>query len=104
MTVIKQALIAGSIIIVGLVANVFMPADIRTQPVNADQAFDHSDCQYPNRDTNPPNGCDNSDPACPETIKYGYDCEPKTAEPVTEQPTAPVQSAPTPTVNSCKGE
>ena len=47
--------------------------------------FDHSNCQYPNRETNPPNGCDNSDPACPETIKYGYDCQPTSQTPVVEQ-------------------
>lgn len=47
--------------------------------------FDHSNCQYPNRETNPPNGCDNSDPACPETIKYGYDCQPTPQTPVVEQ-------------------
>ena len=31
-------------------------------------AFDHSNCQYPDRETNPANGCDNSDPAIPECI------------------------------------
>lgn len=35
-------------------------------------AFDHSNCQYPERWTNPPNGCDNSDPAVPECIKASY--------------------------------
>lgn len=35
-----------------------------TQPV-----LDHSNCQYPDRWTNPANGCDNSDPAVPECIK-----------------------------------
>ena len=32
-------------------------------------AFDHSDCQYPYRWSNPADGCDNSDPAVPECIK-----------------------------------
>lgn len=32
-------------------------------------SFDHSNCQYPDRWTNPVNGCDNSDPAVPECIK-----------------------------------
>ncbi len=32
-------------------------------------AFDHSNCQYPQRWSNPPNACDNSDPAVPECIK-----------------------------------
>lgn len=31
--------------------------------------FDHSNCQYPDRWSNPINGCDNSDPAVPECIK-----------------------------------
>lgn len=33
--------------------------------------FDHSQCQYPNRASNPPDGCDNSDPARPECMKLG---------------------------------
>ena len=33
------------------------------------ETFDHSNCQYPERWSNPPNGCDNSDPAVPECIK-----------------------------------
>lgn len=37
------------------------------QALNA--PFDHSDCQYPERWSNPPQGCDNSDPAVPECIK-----------------------------------
>lgn len=31
--------------------------------------FDHSNCQYPDRWSNPADGCDNSDPAVPECIK-----------------------------------
>lgn len=33
--------------------------------------FDHSNCQYPERLSNPPDGCDNSDPARPECMKFG---------------------------------
>lgn len=51
-------------------------ASANSQQNSEQPAFDHSRCQYPTRETNPPNGCDNSDPACPETIKYGYDCQP----------------------------
>lgn len=54
-------------------------AQSKTEPYDATQPgtfTGHENCQYPNRETNPPNGCDNSDPACPETIKYGYDCQP----------------------------
>lgn len=49
-------------------------------------AFDHSQCQYPLRETNPPDGCDNSDPANPECMKGGADA---CATPIpTEQPDA----------------
>lgn len=34
-----------------------------------EQAFDHNQCQYPTRTTNPVNGCDNSDPCDPENTK-----------------------------------
>lgn len=54
---------------------IFSNASATGQQNNA--KFDHNRCQYPERDTNPPNGCDNSDPACPETMKLGYDCQPK---------------------------
>ena len=36
------------------------------------KAFDYSNCQYPERWSNPENGCDNSDPAVPECIKEMY--------------------------------
>ena len=56
----------------------------------ADKPFDHSSCQYPNRTTNPPDGCDNSDPACPETVKFGSgDCEIKAEPPQTESLAVP---------------
>lgn len=35
------------------------------------QSFDHSECQYPERLSNPVDGCDNSDPARPECMKFG---------------------------------
>lgn len=38
----------------------------------ADQPlFDHSNCQYPDRSTNPPGGCDNTDPCDPGNTKGG---------------------------------
>lgn len=47
-----------------------MPVQTQPQPTSAtQQPFDHSNCQYPDRWSNPPNGCDNSDPAVPECIK-----------------------------------
>ena len=42
--------------------------------IKAETTFDHSQCQYPNRLSNPANGCDNTDPACPAEIKGGT-CE-----------------------------
>jgi hypothetical protein len=48
---------------------VLSPAETRPQSASAAQPFDHSNCQYPDRWTNPPNSCDNSDPAVPECIK-----------------------------------
>jgi len=54
-----QVIILGTLLIA--------PTESRTQPAAA--AFDHSNCQYPDRWTNPADGCDNSDPAVPECIK-----------------------------------
>lgn len=54
-----------AVAIVGVAAA--MPPETRTQPASA--AFDHSNCQYPDRWSNPVDGCDNSDPAVPECIK-----------------------------------
>lgn len=53
--------------------------------------FDHSQCQYPARATNPPDGCDNSDPACPAEIKGGS-CEKVDVAPVFGPKTAPAAS------------
>lgn len=56
---VVQIIILGTLLIA--------PAESRTQPAAA--AFDHSNCQYPDRWSNPVDGCDNSDPAVPECIK-----------------------------------
>lgn len=58
-TAAVQLAILGTLIIA--------PAESRTQTAAA--AFDHSNCQYPDRWSNPIDGCDNSDPAVPECIK-----------------------------------
>jgi len=58
----------------------------------ATEVFDHSDCQYPSRASNPPNGCDNSDPARPECMKIGIeDCDLpyQDGSTVINQPSAP---------------
>lgn len=64
--------VAGVALAIAL--TVALPAQTRPQPANAAQTspsapFDHSDCQYPDRWSNPVDGCDNSDPAVPECIK-----------------------------------
>lgn len=44
--------------------------------------FDHSQCQYPNRTTNPVDGCDNTDPCDPANTKGGSgECSPATVTP-----------------------
>lgn len=83
------AIIIG--LLIGLVAAQIMPSQTHTQPASAAVSekydgdctgtetagrcadkplvFDHSNCQYPDRWSNPTDGCDNSDPAVPECIK-----------------------------------
>lgn len=46
-------------------------AAVAPEVVEDNRPFDHSDCQYPDRTTNPPDGCDNSDPCDPATVKGG---------------------------------
>lgn len=64
---------AGPAIIIGLLIGLIAAQLLGTtpQPSNAQSApaFDHSNCQYPDRWSNPADGCDNSDPAVPECIK-----------------------------------
>lgn len=79
-----------------LVAYSLVRADIEPTP------FDHSVCQYPQRVSNPANGCDNSDPACPLEIKGGS-CEnyvPMEAETVPWKPQEVLQ----PTVTETCGK
>lgn len=80
-----------------MVFNAYLPASLPAQPARADvasdkydgdctgletagrcadkQPFDHSLCQYPARTTNPPDGCDNTDPCDPANTKGGSgDC------------------------------
>lgn len=89
---IRKAILAGlsvAVLIVGV--SVAMPVQTRPAPASAAQSdkydgdctgnetagrcadkpliFDHSNCQYPDRWSNPVDGCDNSDPAVPECIK-----------------------------------
>jgi hypothetical protein len=65
------AVLSLSIAVVGVCS--VLPSKIRTQPVSANEAmpFDHSQCQYPDRTTNPVDGCDNSDPCDPQSAAKG---------------------------------
>jgi len=111
MTINKPAL--AVIILTAFAAGMLMPrpyiAALDGEPV----PFDHSNCQYPERWSNPKDGCDNSDPAVPECIKASYSKESEqacidafvkantpAANPDTA-PTAPVQPTPV-TSGGCK--
>lgn len=96
------AALSISIAIVGVATA--LPAETRTQPASASPAFDHSQCQYPDRTTNPPNGCDNSDPCDPASAAKGGSGECAPVQP--EQPREPVVTAPAPSqpVNQCGGK
>lgn len=68
---------AGPAIIIGLLIGLIAAALVNPTPAPtqaAQPAFSHENCQYPYRWSNPPNGCDNSDPAVPECIK-AFDTE-----------------------------
>lgn len=92
------------ILIVGIVA--LLPPQTRTQPASASQgvSFDHSNCQYPERWSNPADGCDNSDPAVPECIKAALSQESEQAciAAFIKKQEPPVQ--PAPTVNECEAK
>lgn len=66
------AALSATALVVGISA--VLPVQTRPAPASAaqDVQFDHSNCQYPERWTNPVDGCDNSDPAVPECIKAAY--------------------------------
>lgn len=66
---VVAALIVAALLVWGYIA--LVPPASAAVP-----EFDHSNCQYPNRLSNPPDGCDNSDPARPECMKFGLeDCD-----------------------------
>lgn len=97
---------AGIAIIVGLLIGLVAAQLVNPtqKPANAQQTapFDHSQCQYPYRTTNPPNGCDNSDPCDPAQTKGGSgDCLP---QPTTVEPTPTVTPAQPPKAAQCGGK
>lgn len=75
-TKIKILLIA--IILVALAYVAFSGVRAVALPATASAlGFDHSNCQYPDRTTNPVDGCDNTDPCDPAQTKGGSgDCLP----------------------------
>lgn len=118
--------IALAFALVGISA--VLPVNSRPEPVKADfsdkydgdctgnetegrcadkPAFDHSNCQYPDRWSNPVNGCDNSDPAVPECIKAAYSKESEdaciAAYVAQQQPTTP-STVPESNPNTCGGK
>lgn len=69
------AVLALAFVLTSIIA--ILPCEVRPRPTSASQGaiFDHSNCQYPDRWSNPADGCDNSDPAVPECIKAAYSQE-----------------------------
>lgn len=69
-----------------LIASIMLIVASTVMIVNGEGvAFDHSQCQYPVRASNPPDGCDNSDPAEPEKEVKGMATEqpaPQVTKPV----------------------
>jgi len=53
--------------------------------------FQQAECQYPNRSTNPINGCDNSDPCDPENAAKGGtgECKAEYSQPTVRQDIEP---------------
>lgn len=97
---LKTALIILVIAFMIVLAMALLPPDTKSKPVGAAApAFDHSNCQYPDRWSNPADGCDNSDPAVPECIKGMATQEAEAAciaafveqHKAAEQPAAPVE-------------
>lgn len=104
MTTLKQSLLGGALVIVMLATHIMLPVETQPQPVQATQAdkpFDHSQCQYPTRTTNPVDGCDNSDPCDPQSAAKGGsgECAPTEPTPTPVTPFVPPVKA-----NSCEGK
>lgn len=83
----KTLLIAAAVAVI-----TFAGASLGTQlgDASASTEFDHSQCQYPDRTTNPPNGCDNSDPCDPQSAVKGGSGECSDVKEPVVQPTTPV--------------
>lgn len=64
----KLRYIFAAVLITGLFSVAFINSSLDAL---VDPAFNHSDCQYPTRTTNPVDGCDNSDPCDVEDAVSG---------------------------------
>lgn len=85
-------------------AGSFIAGQQTPAPAAQAQSFDHSNCQYPDRTTNPPNGCDNSDPCDPANVKGGSgDCVavPEDKAPVSSPSLEPAPATSKGTAGSC---
>jgi len=91
----------------GLLIGMFIESAIKNAS-GFTPALSWSNCQYPQRWSNPEVSCDNTDPAVPECIKalYSQEAEKQCIEAFTkEQEPSPVQNPPAanPIVNKCEG-
>ena len=116
----KKALpfVAVAVISVLVTATSFalFPTNTKQTEAATPTAFSHENCQYPDRWSNPVDGCDNSDPAVPECIKgmstqaqeqacidaFVAQHNAQKQTPATTQPTAPVVTTPAPAPSTCK--
>lgn len=101
---------AGIAIIVGLFIGLVAAELVKPSPAPANAQQSAPVCQYPDRWSNPPGGCDNSDPAVPECIKAfstkegedaciaAFTAQNQPAQPVQQPKPAPEQAA------SCGGK
>lgn len=79
---IKLGLATGLVLGIALCGVAGVRVSVQPTAAHADTPFDHSNCQYPDRTTNPADGCDNSDPCDPAQTKGGSgDCLPVTTGP-----------------------
>lgn len=60
----KSALYILTGVIISFTVGYLLPRPL-ISAIDGKAVFDHSDCQYPTRLSNPVDGCDNTDPACP---------------------------------------
>lgn len=100
------SLVVRTILIVVLIALALYFLYVPPKAIAA-EPFDHSTCQYPNRLSNPVDGCNNTDPARPECMKYGTeDCTDLSAEKVVSQPVSEIKidsTALDEVISSCSG-